>query len=111
MDYYFFQVLAWMHPESLATITRCSQPLVGVAGKRSKDDERYVQMIMDANAQSHKLYIMDARPNVNAVANKVMLFIQEKNIHKSYFHASTLSQSFRQKVSFKMTDNLKQFSY
>ena len=63
-----------MHPESLATITRCSQPLVGVAGKRSKDDERYVQMIMDANAQSHKLYIMDARPNVNAVANKVMSF-------------------------------------
>ena len=66
-----------MHPESLATITRCSQPLVGVAGKRSKDDERYVQMIMDANAQSHKLYIMDARPNVNAVANKVTSF---KNI-------------------------------
>ena len=66
-----WQVLSWMHPESLATITRCSQPLVGVAGKRSKDDERYVQTIMDANAQSHKLYIMDARPNVNAVANKV----------------------------------------
>ena len=70
------QVLSWMHPESLASITRCSQPLVGVAGKRSKDDERYVQMIMDANAQSHKLYIMDARPNVNAVANKVTSYIQ-----------------------------------
>ena len=70
------QVLSWMHPESLATITRCSQPLVGVAGKRSKDDERYVQMIMDANAQSHKLYIMDARPNVNAVANKVTPSVQ-----------------------------------
>ncbi|VDI02786.1 Hypothetical predicted protein [Mytilus galloprovincialis] len=26
-------------------------------------------MIMDANAQSHKLYIMDARPSVNALAN------------------------------------------
>ncbi len=62
-----------MHPETLATITRCSQPLVGVAGKRSKDDERYVQTIMDANAQSHKLFIIDARPNVNAVANKVGL--------------------------------------
>ena len=33
-------------------------------------------MIMDANAQSHKLYIMDARPNVNAVANKVTSYIQ-----------------------------------
>ena len=64
-------MLSWIHPESQATITRCGQPLVGVSGKRSKDDEKYVQSIMDANAQSHKLYIMDARPSVNAVANKV----------------------------------------
>ena len=63
-------VLSWIHPESQATITRCSQPLVGVSGKRSRDDERYVQLILDANAQSHKLFIMDARPSVNAVANK-----------------------------------------
>ncbi|XP_018008374.1 myotubularin-related protein 2 isoform X2 [Hyalella azteca] len=63
-------VLSWLHPESQASITRCAQPLVGVAAKRSKDDEDYVQQIMDANAQSHKIYIMDARPNVNAVANK-----------------------------------------
>ncbi|XP_076367351.1 phosphatidylinositol-3-phosphate phosphatase [Tachypleus tridentatus] len=63
-------VLSWIHPESQATITRCSQPQVGVSGKRSKDDERYIQMIMDANAQSHKIFIMDARPSVNAVANK-----------------------------------------
>jgi len=41
-----------------------------VGGKRSRDDERYVQLILDANAQSHKLFIMDARPSVNAVANK-----------------------------------------
>lgn len=63
-------VLSWIHPESQATITRCSQPLVGVSGKRNKDDERFIQMIMDANAQSHKLSIMDARPSVNAMANK-----------------------------------------
>ncbi|KAG8237853.1 hypothetical protein J437_LFUL002462 [Ladona fulva] len=55
-------VLSWIHPESQATITRCSQPLVGVSGKRSREDERYIQLIMDANAQSHKLFIMDARP-------------------------------------------------
>lgn len=65
-----FPVLSWIHPESQATITRSSQPMVGVYGKRSKDDEHYIQMIMDSNAQSHKLYIMDARPSVNAVANK-----------------------------------------
>lgn len=63
-------VLSWIHPESQATITRCSQPLVGVSGKRSREDERYIQLIMDANAQSHKLFIMDARPSANAIANK-----------------------------------------
>lgn len=63
-------VLSWIHPESQATITRCAQPLVGVGGKRSREDERYIQLIMDANAQSHKLFIMDARPMPNALANK-----------------------------------------
>jgi len=46
--------------------------MVGVSGRRSKDDEKFIQLIMDANAQSHKLYIMDARPQVNALANKVI---------------------------------------
>lgn len=63
-------VLSWIHPEGQATITRCSQPNVGVSGKRSTEDESYLQMVMDANAHSHKLFIMDARPSVNAVANK-----------------------------------------
>ncbi|CAB1422024.1 unnamed protein product [Pleuronectes platessa] len=64
-------VLSWIHPESQATVTRCSQPMVGVTGKRSKEDEKYLQSIMDANAQSHKLFIFDARPSVNAAANKM----------------------------------------
>lgn len=63
-------VLSWLHPESQASITRCSQPSVGVTNKRNRDDEAYIQMIMDANAQSHKIFIMDARPLANAVANK-----------------------------------------
>ncbi|KAM5186956.1 phosphatidylinositol-3,5-bisphosphate 3-phosphatase MTMR2 isoform 2-T2 [Callospermophilus lateralis] len=66
-------VLSWIHPESQATITRCSQPMVGVSGKRNKDDEKYLQAIMDSNAQSHKIFIFDARPSVNAVANKLIL--------------------------------------
>lgn len=44
---------------------------MGVSGKRSKDDEKYLQAIMDSNAQAHKIFIFDARPSVNAVANKV----------------------------------------
>jgi myotubularin-related protein 1/2 len=63
--------LSWIHPESQATITRSSQPMVGVSGRRCKEDEKYLQTIMEVNAQSHKLYIMDARPQVNALANKV----------------------------------------
>lgn len=41
-----------------------------MSGKRSREDERYIQLIMDANAQAHKLFIMDARPSANAIANK-----------------------------------------
>lgn len=63
-------VLSWIHPESQGTITRCSQPQVGVSGKRCREDEHYIQLIMDANAQSHKMIIMDARPTANAIANK-----------------------------------------
>ncbi|KAL4631405.1 myotubularin-like isoform X1 [Arapaima gigas] len=62
-------VLSWIHPENQATIVRCSQPLVGMSGKRSKDDERYLEMIREANG-TVRLTIFDARPNVNAVANK-----------------------------------------
>jgi hypothetical protein len=71
LDFLILKVLSWIHPESLATITRSSQPMVGVSGRRCKEDEKYLQTIMEVNAQSHKLYIMDARPQVNALANKV----------------------------------------
>ncbi|KAB5579347.1 hypothetical protein PHYPO_G00194030 [Pangasianodon hypophthalmus] len=63
-------VLSWIHPESQATIVRCSQPLVGPSDRRCKEDERYLQTIMDANAQSHKLSIFDARQNSVADTNK-----------------------------------------
>lgn len=63
-------VLSWVHPENQSVIMRCSQPLVGMSGKRNKDDERYLEIIKEANGQTSKLTIYDARPNVNAVANK-----------------------------------------
>ncbi|XP_048039980.1 myotubularin isoform X2 [Megalobrama amblycephala] len=63
-------VLSWFHKENHAVIMRCSQPLVGMSGKRNKDDERYLDLIREANG-TIKLTIYDARPNVNAVANKV----------------------------------------
>ena len=48
-------VLSWMHPDSLATISRSAQPLVGMANNRSEADEKYMQSIMDANAQRYAL--------------------------------------------------------
>ncbi|KAM6427367.1 phosphatidylinositol-3-phosphate phosphatase MTMR1 isoform 1-T1 [Liasis olivaceus] len=89
-------VLSWIHPESQATITRCSQPLIGPSDKQCKEDEKYLQTIMDANAQSHKLFIFDARQNSVADANKAkgggyesesaypnveLIFLEIPNIH------------------------------
>ncbi|EPY73059.1 myotubularin-related protein 1-like protein, partial [Camelus ferus] len=89
-------VLSWIHPESQATITRCSQPLVGPNDKRCKEDEKYLQTIMDANAQAHKLIIFDARQNSVADTNKAkgggyesesaypnaeLVFLEIHNIH------------------------------
>jgi myotubularin-related protein 1/2 len=63
--------LSWLHPVTFASITRCSQPLVGAGRKRNQDDENYIQAIIRANKHSHKLYIVDARPRMNAIANIV----------------------------------------
>ncbi|XP_052596822.1 myotubularin isoform X7 [Peromyscus californicus insignis] len=63
-------VLSWIHPENKMVIMRCSQPLVGMSGKRNKDDEKYLDVIRETNRQISKLTIYDARPSVNAVANK-----------------------------------------
>ncbi|XP_045920269.1 myotubularin isoform X1 [Micropterus dolomieu] len=87
-------VLSWIHRENQAVIVRCSQPLVGMSGKRNKDDERYLDLIREAN-DTAKLTIYDARPNVNAVANKAtgggyegdeyqnaeLIFLDIQNIH------------------------------
>ncbi|GAB5584968.1 myotubularin-related protein 1 isoform X3 [Prionailurus iriomotensis] len=75
-------VLSWIHPESQATITRCSQPLVGPNDKRCKEDEKYLQTIMDANAQSHKLIIFDARQNSVADTNKNTCFLRAEVLDK-----------------------------
>ncbi|XP_055711735.1 myotubularin-related protein 2 [Phlebotomus papatasi] len=113
-------VLSWIHPQSQATITRCSQPLVGVSGKRSGDDEKYINLIMEANARSDKLSIMDARPSANAIANKAkgggyesedayqnveLIFLDIHNIH-------VMRESLRKlkEICFPATDDKKWLS-
>lgn len=75
------QVLSWIHPETQATIVRCSQPLVGPTDRRCKEDERFLQIVMDANAQSHKLTIFDARQSSVAFTNKVEHSYAETEIY------------------------------
>ncbi|VDK83889.1 unnamed protein product, partial [Cylicostephanus goldi] len=59
-------VLSWLHPETQASITRCSQPMSGMTNKRCPDDEWFLKQIVSANAHTHQLLIFDARPVVNA---------------------------------------------
>ncbi len=51
--------------------------------KRSKEDEQYIQEILKANSKSNKVYIMDARPRMNAIANVVSIlrFIADHCVH------------------------------
>lgn len=89
-------ILSWLNPETNASLSRSSQPLVGMTSRRCAEDETYLQMLIEANAQSAKLFIMDARPEVNARVNKArgggyeteevykdidLVFLDIQNIH------------------------------
>eukprot|EP00736_Rhodelphis_marinus_P000868 Rmarinus@m.28156 len=68
--------LTWRHPRNFASLTRCSQPLVGLSRHRSGEDERYLQAVAlcdrrDAQEPA-RLHIVDARPKANAVANQAI---------------------------------------
>lgn len=43
--------------------------MVGIVGTRSVEDEELVEAIHGSNPNPCKLYILDARPKMNAVAN------------------------------------------
>ncbi|KAF2400155.1 phosphatases II [Trichodelitschia bisporula] len=68
-------VLTYIHPVNNCTITRSSQPLVGVRGNRSPQDEKLVAAICASSSAGDGVYgaqqsnlIVDARPTVNAYA-------------------------------------------
>ena len=67
--------LTYIHKENKATITRSSQPLVGIQSKRSIQDEKLIEAIFDTNNSILKCVmnlIIDARPLGNAVANRAL---------------------------------------
>ncbi|CAE5981463.1 unnamed protein product [Arabidopsis arenosa] len=70
-------VITWCQPGSGAVIARSSQPLVGLMmNMRSSLDEKLVaafcSQLPGAKGERRKLYIADARPRKNALANGAM---------------------------------------
>ncbi|CAG8480679.1 5733_t:CDS:2 [Ambispora gerdemannii] len=76
--------LSYLHWSNMASITRSSQPMVGLKQNRSLQDEKIVEAIFQSNAppptpSGQPIYgstatnlIVDARPTANAMANVAM---------------------------------------
>ncbi|CAF3657661.1 unnamed protein product [Rotaria socialis] len=63
-------VLSWYSSSTFATITRASQPLTGL-NRKCQHDIDYLHEIANTNLRKgSELFIFDARPKVNAIANK-----------------------------------------
>ncbi|KAG8390530.1 hypothetical protein BUALT_Bualt01G0093100 [Buddleja alternifolia] len=74
---YRLPVISWCHPGTGAVLARSSQPLVGLMmNMRSNADEKLVGALWTKLAgikeRRRKLYIADARPRKNALANGAM---------------------------------------
>jgi hypothetical protein len=65
-------VLCWKYPENNTCIWRSSQCKPGITQQRSTGDEFFLEKISDF---TNKIYIYDARPYLNAFANRVNLFL------------------------------------
>jgi len=61
--------LTYYHGASGAALLRCSQPLSGLKG-RSTEDEQYLTCVAQANQHGGHLLIVDTRPKINAMANR-----------------------------------------
>eukprot|EP01083_Nonionella_stella_P045915 123022_1 len=64
-------VLCWKRRHTDVAIFRCSQPRVGVRLARCEADENLLKAINAANSANDSLLILDARPKVNAQANRL----------------------------------------
>ncbi|KAJ3452866.1 hypothetical protein M0812_04644 [Anaeramoeba flamelloides] len=62
-------ILSYYHKINKATLTRGSQPKVGVKRNRNEQDENFLEAIRNANDNKKQLFIIDCRPKKNAVGN------------------------------------------
>lgn len=58
-----FPVLSYYHKEAMASLMRCSQPLVGTNNNRCKEDEKLLKSVLTS---SHKGFLIDTRSTQNA---------------------------------------------
>ena len=69
-------VITWCHPENGAVLARSSQPSVGLFQSRSTADEKLVAALCVSRSSAGRytkfVYIADARPAINALANGTM---------------------------------------
>eukprot|EP01091_Cochliopodium_minus_P021582 TRINITY_DN996_c0_g2_i1.p1 TRINITY_DN996_c0_g2~~TRINITY_DN996_c0_g2_i1.p1 ORF type:complete len:911 (+),score=230.29 TRINITY_DN996_c0_g2_i1:245-2977(+) len=63
--------LSYLHSNS-ASISRCAQPLVGLKKEKNEFDLKMINSILATNTTLKLLYIIDARPFVNAIANNAV---------------------------------------
>ena len=77
-------ILTFYHDKTGAALVRCAQPLSGLKG-RSSEDEQYISSIIASNPCSNFLYIVDTRPKINAMANRA----GGKGYESEAFYANT----------------------
>ncbi|KAI0988650.1 hypothetical protein GJ496_001822 [Pomphorhynchus laevis] len=66
-------ILSWYNKHNHATITRCSQPMSGFANRLCEADRKLFQSFAECNPnQDEALFIVDARPKINARANMTL---------------------------------------
>jgi len=62
-------VLSYYHKSTQTSICRCAQPLAGF-NSRCTEDEQMVQAMIRSTPGSNRMYIVDTRPKINAMANR-----------------------------------------
>jgi myotubularin-related protein 1/2 len=96
--------LTWKHPKNYACIIRCGQPQVGLSNERCEEDELLCAKALAATVGSDTLYLMDARPKVNAMANQAKGSGYENM--QVYRNTKIKFLSILTRISFKLTEKI-----
>jgi hypothetical protein len=102
--------LCWKHPRNKSSLWRCAQPRSGVSTARCFEDEKLFSLLSELNEDNPLVYIVDCRPRINAMGNKLtgagyeslehysscdISFMNIQNIHAMRESYTKLSKAFR----------------